>query len=622
MRRILFQSILVSVAVVIGLAANAGPSGKPDAVLADGAWYYGPLHDGRLDGEGRLVSPNGDRYRGGFKNGLMSGRGTEDRGNGDHYEGEMARGQRNGHGVLTTASGATYEGAFVDGYPQGKGRLEWPNGTVYVGEFARGEPNGQGRIVRANGEVYVGHMKDGLFSGQGELRTATGSIYKGTYAHGEIVQGVWTGSGKRHYEGAFEHWRFEGQGRYRDARGTYSGMFIKGSLVTGRWQDSRGDHYEGGFADLDFEGEGKYTTADGDVYSGAFKDGALNGHGRYEGSDGESYVGGFEHWRYSGLGRLSRPNGDVYVGQFKEGEYSGWGILTKMAADGGKPEIEAGQWVYGQRKGDSWRDKAIKVAAQVLYNQTPLLNRELDALKPRTPDSVNMYLVTVAGNGSQEVFRREAEYVDKQFGERFGTRGRAVILANSRTSASRLPMATLESLRRTLEVVSKRMDPARDILFLYLTSHGSHDHRFQLSEYGIQLADLKAEDLAKMLRGLPFRNKVVVISACYSGGFIKPLSDGHTLIITAARADRTSFGCADENDFTYFGRAFFEESVPSTRSFVEAYRKASGLVRQWEDQHKMDHHSEPQIHREPSVEAVLSRWRKQAAQPGTMAATH
>ena len=320
------------------------------------------------------------------------------------------------------------------------------------------------------------------------------------------------------------------------------------------------------------------------------------------------------------MGRLPLPNGNVYIGQFSKAEYSGWGILTKAAANGGKPKVEVGRWVRGQREGDSWRDKAIKVAAQALYNQPRLLNRELDALKSRTPGAVNMYLVTVAGNGSQGVFRREAEYVGNQFGEQFGTRGHAVILANSRASASRLPMATLESLRRILKAVSTRMDPARDILFLYLTSHGSHDHRFQLSEYGIQLADLKAEDLAKMLGALPFRNKVVVVSACYSGGFIRPLTDGHTLIITAARADRTSFGCADENDFTYFGPAFFRDSVPSTQSFADAYRKASGLVRQWEDQQEMDHHSEPQIHREPAVEAVLRRWRRQTAHPATTAA--
>jgi hypothetical protein len=68
------------------------------------------------------------------------------------------------------------------------------------------------------------------------------------------------------------------------------------------------------------------------------------------------------------------------------------------------------------------------------------------------------------------------------------------------------------------------------------------------------------------------------VSACYSGGFIKDLHDPHTMVITAARADRTSFGCADENDMTSFGRAFFKDALPQANSFEEAFAKAARLV--------------------------------------------
>ncbi len=52
---ILIQSIIISVGIVAALVAHAAQSRKPDAVLPDGAWSYGPLQDGRLDGEGRLI---------------------------------------------------------------------------------------------------------------------------------------------------------------------------------------------------------------------------------------------------------------------------------------------------------------------------------------------------------------------------------------------------------------------------------------------------------------------------------------------------------------------------------------------------------------------------------------
>ena len=51
------------------------------------------------------------------------------------------------------------------------------------------------------------------------------------------------------------------------------------------------------------------------------------------------------------------------------------------------------------------------------------------------------------------------------------------------------------------------------------------------------------------------------------------------MVITAARADRTSFGCADENDFTYFGRAFFNEALPASGSFFEAFHQGAGAGR-------------------------------------------
>ena len=48
------------------------------------------------------------------------------------------------------------------------------------------------------------------------------------------------------------------------------------------------------------------------------------------------------------------------------------------------------------------------------------------------------------------------------------------------------------------------------------------------------------------------------------------------------RADCTSFGCADENDFTYFGRALFKESLPQAANLSDAFAKAQALVQEWE----------------------------------------
>jgi hypothetical protein len=159
------------------------------------------------------------------------------------------------------------------------------------------------------------------------------------------------------------------------------------------------------------------------------------------------------------------------------------------------------------------------------------------------------------------------------------------------------------------------MDRDEDILFLFLTSHGSKDHQLALDIAGMDLVNLPAAELAAMLRDAGIRWKVVLVSACYSGGFIDALHDDHTLVITASRRDRTSFGCADENEFTDFGRAYFKEALPQSASFQDAYRKAAVLVDEWE---KKDgragpgQQSEPQMDNPAPVEEHLRRWWRQA----------
>jgi hypothetical protein len=69
-----------------------------------------------------------------------------------------------------------------------------------------------------------------------------------------------------------------------------------------------------------------------------------------------------------------------------------------------------------------------------------------------------------------------------------------------------------------------------------------------------------------------------VISACYAGGFIDALEDDHTIVLTAAAADRTSFGCADDRDLTYFGEAFYRDALPKAKSLRAAFETALASI--------------------------------------------
>lgn len=222
----------------------------------------------------------------------------------------------------------------------------------------------------------------------------------------------------------------------------------------------------------------------------------------------------------------------------------------------------------------SW---AAAAGESLLYSQPDLLARELRGLLPRRPGRPNLYLVSVAGYAEQDVFMREVMAVDALFAERFGTRGRSVRLVNNRATLRDIPLATRTSLADSLRKVGATMDRDEDILFLFMTSHGLPG-RFSLSFYPLSFADLTPSELRRMLDDAGIRHRVLVISACYSGSFVEALRDDDTLVITASAPDRNSFGCSNEADFTYFGRAYFDEALRRHGSFVEAFDAALPVI--------------------------------------------
>jgi hypothetical protein len=97
-----------------------------------------------------------------------------------------------------------------------------------------------------------------------------------------------------------------------------------------------------------------------------------------------------------------------------------------------------------------------------------------------------------------------------------------------------------------------------------------------------------------MLDGAGIKWRIIVVSACYSGGFIDPLKDEYTLIMTASAADRTSFGCGSESDATYFGDALFGHAFRVEDSFVKAFAEAKARIEARERAEEL-RPSEPQL---------------------------
>jgi hypothetical protein len=257
---------------------------------------------------------------------------------------------------------------------------------------------------------------------------------------------------------------------------------------------------------------------------------------------------------------------------------------------------------------DAWPADAPS-PEQVLYAQPHLLQQALDRLSPRVAGVPNLYLVSFAGDGSENVFRNEAEYAAQLFRQRYGQRAHTVVLANNPATLDTYPLASWSNLETVLARLSRVMDPNQDILMLYLTSHGDPEHTLLVDMDPLPLDQIGAQDLAGILAEHPFKWKVVVVNACYSGGFVPPLAGDGTLVITAARADRSSFGCGNDSSATYFGRAWLVDALNQTADPVDAFRRAQSEVARWERHDKLTP-SEPQISVGSGIDAQLARWRQ------------
>jgi transposase InsO family protein len=182
---------------------------------------------------------------------------------------------------------------------------------------------------------------------------------------------------------------------------------------------------------------------------------------------------------------------------------------------------------------------------------------------------------------------------------------RRVSLINDQRDLERAPLATVSGLKYALRGLGSRMNVNQDVLFLSISSHGAKDPAIAVSNSQLPLNDLTDEDLADALRESGIKWRVIIISACYAGGFIERLRGPQTIVITAAAADRTSFGCSNDRDLTYFGEAFYRDALPNARSLRDAFDTAKAAIAARESREHVDA-SNPQAYFGAELQAKLA----------------
>jgi hypothetical protein len=231
---------------------------------------------------------------------------------------------------------------------------------------------------------------------------------------------------------------------------------------------------------------------------------------------------------------------------------------------------------------------------QVLAAQPGLLDDALADLDDERPGVVDLYFVGFAPYADEDVFRKDVELALKLMDDRFDTDGRSIALINNPRTSLEHPLATASNLRETLNEIGAAIDPDEDVVMLYITSHGSADHRISVEFAPLQLEQITPASLRKMFDDSGIKWRILVVSACYSGGFIDALKEEHTLVITASATDRSSFGCGSESELTYFGDALFNRGLRFEDSFEKAFETARAYIAEREKAEGQSPPSNPQ----------------------------
>lgn len=143
------------------------------------------------------------------------------------------------------------------------------------------------------------------------------------------------------------------------------------------------------------------------------------------------------------------------------------------------------------------------------------------------------------------------------------------------------PFATRDALRAAVAEMRAAARPGDRILVM-LTSHGHHNLLAHVAA-NRRLPPLRGQDLHDLLLPLADWETGVIISACHSGSLIPALRHPRRWIMTAAAADRVSYGCQFHGSQTYFIQALLQAQAGPEMGLDAWHAQAAQIVRRGED---------------------------------------
>ena len=209
------------------------------------------------------------------------------------------------------------------------------------------------------------------------------------------------------------------------------------------------------------------------------------------------------------------------------------------------------------------------------------------ALQPQKPGVVDAYVISI-GLDSDPVFARESAEAAIVLARRYGAAGRTLRLsAGADDKGVGTPQGSPSNLAIALAAVAGKMDAKEDVLILFATAHGDPVSGLAYRDGAYGAGMIAPQRMAELLDSVGIKRRMILLSACFSGVFIPLLTNDQTVVVTAASSQRTSFGCAPGNDWTFFGDALVNNALRKPQKFDAAVTEATQLISEWEGQLKL-----------------------------------
>lgn len=191
------------------------------------------------------------------------------------------------------------------------------------------------------------------------------------------------------------------------------------------------------------------------------------------------------------------------------------------------------------------------------------------------------------GMYADPVFDRDVETFDRTFSRAYGAPADTGLFG---FTSPRLTDPSVDVMEREIAQMAADAVDGQDVVVVMLTSHGSPDLMAVKPSPDGPVSAVSADGLAEFLSPLSNDRQILILQACFSGSLIDELRSPNRIIMTAASADRSSFGCNPDSDNTWFIKSLnramsevgaqggsWEQVFARTRALVAADEAAAGF---------------------------------------------